>query len=1137
MYDDPQGLGKSASSLINASPNSLGPSVNPSATYLQAERCGVHGSKNLAVWKSPLWPQLDKGKYKGLLDVQITAIVWLLSRLHGELPKLKAEETVLDTENRRKLRGPKCHAAILSDSMGLGKTLTVIALIDLMVRRKLHIKDGKHYPILITTPNVTVNAQWAEEIFQSTPREGIRQVLVSGGTAECYKKNVRLRFLGVDDFKRWPIHLEYVWDPNDERASQVVILVPIDTFAHRTVHLPGSSEKSDKSGKSGKSGNPRKSEIPQESEKSTEAKLKWTHAFSDKFRRFSIMVCDEAFRVKNTRTKVFQSLYQLESTYTIEVTATPVLNTLTDLLGQAAILWKSTERYLRAEHPQLLEEAKSTNKDSYLKLFDSLDQCDDRQLMAVSPAFLSAIISKCYMSDIQTAAELCYFERLVVLKRAPTSVLFRDFEGTEPVPLGSLFPRVTTKSVYLQPSREVQEQYTAQHIELLIPYFKLLRTYSPKEKKKRTRKRNEWVGTVSRPKGYQPMATANRLFNIASASCDVYRIDALLTANNYSTQVDMITALRKAGTTIYHLQEFLQEQDDARPPRKAIDFVRLATRKSPVLQYILHYIKENILDRKKGEKIKKLLITESIPILAYYYELVLQFIGISARTFYSDLKHDQRKELVDSFNSEADDSCQILIQMYSVAFAGSNLHKNCSRVLVASQSHSLAVQLQAIHRVIRVGQAKDVTVHRIIVDNTYHAFRTSRQCEKLLPELAARAQGPMKNALVSVLNLFQSEVDEARKSVEGQRLINRRRLEQPSIESQAGTSQGTNQGTHVRKKSLLHNGRSAATQLDKIDDDHQDHVGSLAQPMSSTSAGTLTKKRRHNESNTMKPTEPRRESAGQLNDAVGNDGEKGWWKRQTRQQYYEEYKSLPDDAKGTFSHPKNEIIRLLSFDNEDGAPKVWNEKDLEDPAVLERALELLLRIRLGSERIPMLPIPMIDLSMAEEKKREQLIRLIRKVGITEQDMEAAADKVEATKTRDDLGETMKDISPDQPLAQIGKMIDKQFRQHGAEAAAAASEPSSAGKKRKVKEEQVDGGAGLTDIPAKQDGGDEPEGGELAKRDEAMENVHNGDGGLEKAVQQGSSISDTGGGNHADSAVEASETDGLKDHIGGDPAAE
>lgn len=1106
--------------------------------YLQAERCGVHGSKNMDVWKSPLWSQSDGRMRKGLLDTQITAIVWALSRLFGELPKLNNKETCLETANRQKLRGPRCHAAMISDSMGLGKTLTVIALLDLMVRRKLHIKKGKHYPILITTPNVTVNAQWADEFLQSTARQSIRLVIVSGGTDQCYKKNHRLKFLSVEDFKNWPKHFEYVWDPDNEHASQVVILMPIDTFAHRTV-------RPEKMGKLGKLKKPAKPEKP-----------KWTSAFPDKFRKFSVMVCDEAFRVKNMRTKAFQSLYQLECTYTIEVTATPVLNTLADLLGQAAILWKSTERYLRTEHPRLLEGAESTNKDGYLKLFNTLDPWDDQQLMAASPAFLSAIISKRDMSEIQTAAELCYFERLVVLKRAPASALFRDFDRTETVPLDSLFPQVTTKSVYLQPPPEVQKRYTAQHIELLIPYLKLLKTYSPKEKKKVQRMRKEnWIDEVPHPKKYQPMATTNRLFNIASASCDVYRIDAIMTANDdRGTKAGMISALRKAGTTLLHLEKFLQEEGEDAKPKKAVDLLRLATRRSPVLQYILCYVKENILDRKKGEKIKKLLITETVPILAYYYELVLQFIGISARTFHSDLNHIQRKELVDSFNSDEDDSCQILIQMYGVAFAGSNLHKNCSRVLVASQSHSLGVQLQAIHRVIRVGQAKDCTVHRIIVDNTYHAFRTTRQCEKLLPELAARAQGPMKNAMVSVLNHFQSEINDARKSEEGQQLIKKRRLVQsPSTESQdAGTTPGPNPDAHVLKKSLLHDGKFVATQLDEIDGDHQDHAGSFTQPTSSTSAGTPTNKRSHGQLDATEATEFGRGSTGQLEHASENDGEKGWWERQTRKEYYEEYKSLPDGAKGTFSHPANEIKRLLSFGNENGAPKVWNETDLEDPAVLERALELLLRVRLGSERIAMLPIPMIDLSMADEKKRKQLIQLIRKVDVTEQDVEAAAGKAEAAKTKDPLGEAMKNISSDQPLAEIGRAFNDQIKQYGADAAAA--EPSGADAEPKVKKEQVDDKARMTDISAIGDEDDEPkryehseakeeindnDGGpvEDAREDETMEGVHDGDAETEKAAQRDPSTSDSGDGEDADSAVDTTEADGSKDHAGGNPASE
>ncbi len=157
----------------------------------------------------------------------------------------------------------------------------------------------------------------------------------------------------------------------------------------------------------------------------------------------------------------------------------------------------------------------------------------------------------------------------------------------------------------------------------------------------------------------------HRLLQIASASVSVYMLDKLLSMNDFGTKSAHIAVMRRAHVTFPRLIQFMLGQDDPKP-ETALDCVKVAVRQSPVLRYILHYIKENILERRSDEKLKKLLITESVPILAYYHELVLQFLGFNCRTFHAGLSQEARKDLVADFNSDGDQSCQILIQMYTV---------------------------------------------------------------------------------------------------------------------------------------------------------------------------------------------------------------------------------------------------------------------------------------------------------------------------------------------------------------------------------------------------------------------------------------------------------------------------------------
>lgn len=636
---------------------------------------------------------------KGFLDNQITAIVWILSRFLGELPKLKDHETSFEAENRKKLRGPKYGGAILADSMGLGKTLAVIATIELMASRGLNVdhdpESGMEYhsPILILCPNVTVASQWVEEIIQNTNPESIYKIIVSGGSSNHFPTDARIYHLNRTECKYWPESYNYVWQMEDRRASKTVIIMPIATWASRTTF------------RDDEDGDPT-----------------WHSRFTDEGRYFSVVCVDEAHKVKNASTKAFKSVSLLEREYTLLLTATPCLNTLTDLLGLARLLWTPAEKRLTS-NLDTWSRIKEINTLRKLGILDTIEPYDDLQLAAARPSLLTRLLCKDRkgngMRIEDTRQYLRFFESLAMLKRGPGSYIYEDWEKTKHVSLEGLFPAVDNRTVNIDLDQKLAARHQFAHVNLLIEYLMFLDELSSG-----TEKNNDQSGKFHQGIFTSSM-TIHRKWQIASSSIDVFNIDSLFDMNGRGTKAEYITQMRNMGITFRELAEFLLGPYEE-TPATALGYLKVAIRGSPILRFILYDLKENILNRKRREKIKKLLITEATPILAYYYELVLQFIGINCRVFHADLSQDQRKELVASFNDDAPDSVQVLIQMYTVEFAGSNLHKNCSRVIIASQAHSLAVQWQAIHRVIRVGQTQGVTVFRLKVNNSYHAFRESK---------------------------------------------------------------------------------------------------------------------------------------------------------------------------------------------------------------------------------------------------------------------------------------------------------------------------------------------------------------------------------------------------------------------------
>ncbi|KAI1308600.1 P-loop containing nucleoside triphosphate hydrolase protein [Xylaria venustula] len=957
--DFTQKISAAAQSIIAASPNSLGPPVNPCAAYLMMTKCGQYGRSNSTIWKSPLMPNLDnEDGRRGLLDHQVTAIVWLLSRLFGDLPILKYEDPsgklISNSKNfsdldRSRLKGPRYFGGILADSMGLGKTLITVALVGLLISQELLVErteDGitKHRPTLLVAPNATVANQWVEEFTQVIGKSTLRVIVISGQGRGRKVANYRERVIPLerDEMESWPDYLSYMWNQDNPEASKVILIMTMDTWSSRTCSYD-------------------------------EEKKMWRSTFTEKKREFSLVIVDEAHKVKNFRTKYWRSVYLLERQFTLLITATPCLNSVTDLFALGKLLWTAPNVYLEKDPEEWEKITGIFNELQSLDILNDYPSSHDYQLVAGWPSMLAQILykhrdSKTHDIDL-TRQHLRHFERLSMLKRSPSSYIYADWDMKNPISLEGLFPKVENCTVDINPGEGYNEEYQRVHMDLLIGYLEKLSTWGAVVAKGRKKLKTE------ENDARKPIMNSIRLLQIASSSLDVYDLDTILSANKHSTLSTEVATMRENGVHFRRLAQFLILPTENQPETH-LDYMAIATRNSPILRYILRYIEERILTRQKNDRIKKLLIIEHNPMVAFYYELVLQFLGFECRCMHAQLSLDERQSLVDSFNSSHDESCQILIQMYTVGFAGTNLHKSCSQVLVVSQSHSLQVQWQAIHRVIRVGQKSDVTVHRVKLKNSYHAFRESRQIEKILPEMGARAHGNTKKVLVLLLNLFQHEIDKAWHSLEGQRLRKERNLLDDDTDEEEEEEQLTEVPSHKRIK------------LDEQE------------------------------------PRPGDGSGGWFNQCEPEDDDTVFLEMRTRDQYYEEFISLPQEAKSVFNHSKNNLRRLMTYGNDNGTLRTrpWTEDDLEDVPVLERALELMLRVRLGAKDIAMLPFPMIDLSGAPAHLRARLQQLLAETKHTDQDLSGDA----TSSAGKDPRETMRGTDLNKSLTQIDEDIEQQI---------------------------------------------------------------------------------------------------------------
>ncbi|KAI5927455.1 P-loop containing nucleoside triphosphate hydrolase protein [Camillea tinctor] len=973
--------------LISASPNSLGHPVEPCAQYLKMVKCGKYGNKGSTIWRSPLFPCLDnKDGRKGLLDHQITAVVWILSRFFGELPRLSLRskdpksgrtrlniESDADYENRHSLRGPRYFGGILADSMGLGKTLVTVALLGLLTSQRLNVvrdKKGvsKHRPILILVPNTTLVSQWVDEIHQATDIRTIRDIVISGNGIKARADQQRATVLTVEEFRgRWPQRLDYMWDEHDPRASRSIIIMPIETWAGRTCRCRNSGD-------------------------DDHDKDRYYSTFTNAGKKFSVVVVDEAFKVKNTTTLNWKSVDLLDRQFTLLITATPCMNTLTDVLGLARLLWKRPRQYLLQERTGIWEFMNSSIRGlEDLKQLEQYDRGADFQLVAGWPALLAKMLyipPKSRNHDIKLIRDYFkYFETLAILRRSSASHLLVNWEGSRKVSLQGLFPNVKICTAEIKLDDALDRKYQEVHIDLLIRHIEALNAWSIR-KNKSIKKDKDVVESIS---------TTYRLFQIAAASLDVFFLDEFLNEHGFGTKATDVRTMRWSGVDFSRLWLFCQRTKQHKPS-KAINFLSLAVRQSPILRYIFQFLQHNILNRESGERIKKVMIVEAIPILAFYYELALNLLGLNCRVLHADLSNEERQELIDDFNRDDLQSCQILIQMYTVGFTGTNLHKCCSQVLVASQATSYAVQQQTIHRVIRVGQMSEVTVTRIMVRNSFHGFRESRQVEKLLPELSARTHGDI-SILVRLLNWFQREVDTAWKGPKAQQLMSSKNLLMDS-----DTKKGESPSKRVKKEPT---GES--------DESDESNESGLSSGTNQRSPGNALKRKQETHLSDYQ--------GWFSNNSSHMTDEEAFLQIRTRNSYYAEFKHLSQTERSLLSHKKNDLRRLLSYGSVGGhhTTRVWTASDLDNTAVLERALELLVRVRLGADGIAMLPYPHIDFSHAPAHQRRKLCQLLRNLDRTAQDFEAAC----ATESKDGAKEALKGVDMERSLSEIDSALEQQ----------------------------------------------------------------------------------------------------------------
>lgn len=210
--------------------------------------------------------------------------------------------------------------------------------------------------------------------------------------------------------------------------------------------------------------------------------------------------------------------------------------------------------------------------------------------------------------------------------------------------------------------------------------------------------------TYKERKSFPATTGALRRLAITSKSTKLARLDIRMRALGYNTLVKNMEGYRSKGHSADWFIQMTYADGDL-PIETRLEKLQYLAEGSPTLRYILSHVRDHLLQEKNdNRRPDKLLVAEDTPIVAWFWELALNYLYIETKVLHSGLNNEERTLLVKSFNNPRS-SLKMLVLMYNVGSQGTNLDPCCNNVIVATGAINASLEVQAWGRVIRVGDA------------------------------------------------------------------------------------------------------------------------------------------------------------------------------------------------------------------------------------------------------------------------------------------------------------------------------------------------------------------------------------------------------------------------------------------------
>ncbi|GAB7366898.1 hypothetical protein MBLNU230_g1259t1 [Neophaeotheca triangularis] len=176
------------------------------------------------------------------------------------------------------------------------------------------------------------------------------------------------------------------------------------------------------------------------------------------------------------------------------------------------------------------------------------------------------------------------------------------------------------------------------------------------------------------------------------------------------------------------------DPSDTDPLETPAQYLRAFLWGAPKLAYLCLVIwKVQFSADKKPAGKQKILIMCSSSRSAEFVHTLIGWLGITSIILDVLIIPKDRDPIINQFNK--DDEPMIMITTYNLNIAGHDLHHKCCTVVILEPAFNEASEVQASHRVYRIGQTEPVEVIRLFTENTYNEMQEWRMAMKVSPYL------------------------------------------------------------------------------------------------------------------------------------------------------------------------------------------------------------------------------------------------------------------------------------------------------------------------------------------------------------------------------------------------------------------